>query len=235
MILSRTTTALVALVAWAMSPLQASATLVLSPDGTTVYDTVTKVSWLADVNLAATNRFGLPVCNGSATDAKACINASGSMSYQAAAAWVRAMNAANYLGHSNWQIPTTPHTDNSCSFTGPQTNSFGWNCAGGAFGSLYYTALGLQAPNTAVPIPNNSVGPFVNFQPYLYWSQTANIQTGNGYNTFSFASGFVGSNSLPNYLYVLPMIRGRLSVQLPATGQTLQGNRRQIPVLPQLI
>ena len=41
-----------------------------------------------------------------------------------------------------------------------------------ALGSLYYTALGLKAPNTAVPIPNNTVGPFSNFQPYLYWSQT---------------------------------------------------------------
>jgi hypothetical protein len=29
------------------------------------------------------------------------------MNYNAAAAWVAAMNAANYLGHNNWQLPTT--------------------------------------------------------------------------------------------------------------------------------
>src|ERR1017187_6534870 len=131
-------------------PLQASATLVLSPDGITVYDTVNNVSWLADADLAATNRFGLPVCTGSG--AQPCVNASGSMSYQAAAAWVAAMNAANYLGHTNWQLPTTPLTDSGCPFTGPNGISFGFNCSASALGSLYYNALGLKAPNTAVPI-----------------------------------------------------------------------------------
>jgi hypothetical protein len=29
------------------------------------------------------------------------------MNYIAAVAWVAAMNGANYLGHSDWQLPTT--------------------------------------------------------------------------------------------------------------------------------
>ncbi len=183
---------------------QSVATLVPSADGTTVFDTAKNVNWLADANLAATNRFGLAACDGAA-DPKSCVNPGGSMSYQAAAAWVAAMNAAAYLGHTNWQLPTTPSTDSSCPFTGPNGNSFGFNCTGGALGSLYYDALGLFAPDTAVPIPNNAVGPFSNFQPYLYWSQTST--GGIGYGTFSFNSGFHGSNTAPNFLYVLPMIR----------------------------
>src|SRR5450759_1375445 len=202
----RTTIGVAALVACAWSPLQAAATLVLSADGTTVYDTANNVSWLADANLAAANRFTLPLCNGSGT--QPCVNPSGSMSYHAAAAWVQAMNAANYLGHTNWQLPATPLADKTCPFTGPHGEGFGFNCMASALGSLYYNALGLKAPNTAVPIPNNTAGPFSNFQPYLYWSQT-NVN-GTGYGTFSFNTGFHGSNTMPNYLYALPMIQGKI-------------------------
>ncbi|MGD1095986.1 MAG: hypothetical protein ABSB35_28835 [Bryobacteraceae bacterium] len=153
------------LVACGLSALLTAATLVLSTDGITVYDSVNNVTWLADANLAATNRFGLPACN--VSGAQPCINPSGSMSYQAAAGWVQAMNAANYLGHTDWQLPATPFTDKTCPKTGPNGTSFGFDCTAGALGSLYYNGLGLKAPDTAVPIPNNTAGPFSNFQPYL--------------------------------------------------------------------
>ncbi len=217
----RGTIGAVALVVSGLSSLQASAGLLLSPDGTTVYDTVNNVSWLADANTPSSNRFGLPVCTDS-TSPKACVNQDGSMSYQAAAAWVAAMNAANYLGHTNWQLPTTPSADASCPFIGPHGESFGFGCVASALGSLYYNALGLAAPNTAVPIPNNTAGPFINFQPYLYWSQS-NVN-GTGYGTFSFNTGFHGSNTVPNYLYVLPMIQGKLPGTPPAAGSGLQVN-----------
>jgi uncharacterized protein (TIGR03437 family) len=210
------------LLALTLSPLQAASTLTLSPDGITVYDSVNNISWLANVNLPASSRFGLPVCSGSSIDTKTCVNPSGSMTYQAAAAWVAAMNAANYLGHSNWQIPTTPLLDSGCAFIGAQTDSFGWNCTAGALGSLFYNALGLKAPNTAVPIPNNTVGPFINFQPYLYWSQS--IVNGSGFGTFSFATGYQGNNTNPNFLYVLPMIQRKLPGTPAATGKGLQVN-----------
>jgi uncharacterized protein (TIGR03437 family) len=210
-----------ALVACSLSPLQAGATLVLSPDGITVYDSANNISWLANANLAATNRFGLPVCNASGT--QPCVNPSGSMSYKSAAAWVQAMNAANYLGNTNWQLPTTPLADSGCGFVGPQNNSFGYGCSASALGSLYYNALGLKSPNTAVPIPNNTAGPFSNFQPYLYWSQTT-PPNNTGHGTFSFNSGFQGSNTTPNYLYVLPMIQGKISGTPSATGTRLQVN-----------
>ena len=149
-----------------------SSTLYPSPDGTTVYDPANNIFWLANANLAAANRFGLPVCNGS-NNPKSCINASGSMTYQASSAWVAAMNAAKYLGQSNWQLPSTPIADPGCSFIGPQNNGFGWGCSASGLGSLYYNALALNAPQTAVPLPANAAGPFINFQPYLYWSQTS--------------------------------------------------------------
>ena len=202
-------------------PSAASAPLLLSLDGTTVYDIANNISWLADFNLPASNRFGLPVCTAT-TDPKACVNASGSMSYQAAEAWVNAMNAANYLGHANWQLPTTPSLDAGCTKTGPGGNNFSFGCAASAFGSLYYKALGFAAPNTAVPIPNNTVGPFSNFQPYQYWSQSS--EGARGYSTFSFSTGWVGANTAPNFIYVLPMIPGKIPGTPSATGTGLQVN-----------
>ena len=100
-----------ALLACALSTLQAGSALVLSADGLAVYDDVNNVTWLADFNLPASNRFGIPECNGTNVGVQTCINPSGSMNYGAAAAWVAAMNAANYLGHGNWQLPTTPLFD----------------------------------------------------------------------------------------------------------------------------
>jgi hypothetical protein len=67
----RTTIVAAALLAGGLWPLQAGATLVLSPDGFTVSDTVNNINWLADVNLAATNRFGLPLCTGPGTGIRA--------------------------------------------------------------------------------------------------------------------------------------------------------------------
>jgi len=199
-----------------------SATLQLSADGTTVYDTVNNITWLADVNLAASRQFGLPLCNGSGSGTKTCVNATGSMSYESATAWVAAMNAANYLGHNNWQLPTTPLVDKTCPKTGPNGGSFGFGCTAGALDTIY-NEVGLKAPNTAVPIPNNTVGPFSNFQPYLYWSQTSAGPT-QGNATFSFATGFQGANTLPNFLYLLPMIQGKIPGTPPATGNGLQVN-----------
>ncbi|HWZ72214.1 MAG TPA: hypothetical protein VN326_12185 [Casimicrobiaceae bacterium] len=216
----RTTIGAALLVVCGLSPLWASAALVLSSDGITVYDTVNNISWLADANLAAANRFGLPLCTGSGT--QTCINASGSMRYDAAVAWVQAMNAASYLGHSNWQLPTTPTNDSGCGKTGPTGDNFGFGCTASAFGSLW-NALRLKAPNTAVSIPSNTVGPFSNLQPYLYWSQSGAPPPAGNF-TFSFATGWQGANTLPNFLYALPMVPGKLPGTPPATGSGLQVN-----------
>lgn len=205
---------------WVFSPPGIHAGSILSPDGLTVYDTANNITWLANGNFAATDRFGLPLCAGSGS--QPCVNASGSMNYASAAAWVSAMNAANYLGHHDWQLPATPAVDPGCTKTGPNGDSFGYGCTASAFGALYYEMLKLEAPNTAVPIPANTVGPFSNLQPYLYWSQTS--AGSSGYYTFSFNTGWVGTNTVTHAMYVLPMIPGKLPGTPVASGQALQVN-----------
>jgi uncharacterized protein (TIGR03437 family) len=199
---------------------QAASTLTVSADGLTVYDTVNNITWLANANLPAANRFTLSLC-GSSYSAAPCVNASGSMNYASAAAWVAAMNAANYLEHNNWQIPTIPLLDSNCGKTGPGGGNFGFGCTAGALDSLY-NELGLKSPNTAVPIPNNTVGPFQNLQPYLYWSSSSAASAAQGNATFSFFTGWQGANTLPNFLYLLPMIPGKLPGAPVATGTGLQ-------------
>ena len=195
----------------------AGAPLVPAADGQTVYDPNLKVTWLAEGNLAGTQTFG-----------GSNINKSGSMDYAAAVRWVEAMNKADqgrgYLGHKNWQLPSVPVTDQSCARTGRNGESFGFHCWGGALGSLYYRSLALREPNTAVHIPANKVGPFNDFQPYLYWSGSAAADPKQGFISFSFNSGFQGANVWRNYLYVLPMMKGKLSGTPPATGKGLEVN-----------
>lgn len=179
------------------------AALVPAADGQTVYDPNLNVTWLADANLAGRQTIG--VSN---------INKDGSMAYATAVRWVKAMNAldngAGYLGHNNWQLPTAPVQDNSCARTGRNGESFGFHCWGSPLGSLYYRSLGLREPNTAVRIPPNKVGPFHDFQPYLYWSASASADPKQGFVSFSFNTGFQGANVPLNNLYVLPMIKGKL-------------------------
>jgi len=189
------------------------AALVPSSDGRTVHDTALHVTWLANANLAGAPAARFGVQN---------ITPSGAMSYQAALAWIEALNAQSYLGHNNWQLPATPAVDPTCGAVGPNGNSFGADCSGSALGSLYYTSLGLKFPNTAVPIPAIATGPFTNFQPYLYWTGTAAADAKIGYHTFSFNTGWHGANVNGHFMYVLPVIKGRLPGSPAPNGNALQ-------------
>lgn len=179
--------------------------------GQTVHDGNFGVTWLADANLPAKEKFGV---HG--------INSSGSMNYTTAVAWVRAMNAHKYLGHDNWTLPTTPAVDQGCN--SHKYNDFGFGCTLSGLGSLYHNTLGLNWPSSAVAISGNSVGPFKNFQPNFYWTDEKSQQDKNGYKTFSFNTGLQGSNTDQNYFYVLPMIRGKLRGTPDAKGKELQVN-----------
>jgi hypothetical protein len=194
-----------------------SAPLVPAADGQTVHDPNLHVTWLANANLAGTQTFG--VSN---------INKDGSMDYATAVRWIEAMNAidhgAGYLGHNTWQLPTAPTKDNSCARTGRNGESFGFHCSGSALGSLYYGSLGLREPDTAVRMPANTIGPFHDFQPYLYWSGSPAADPKQGFVSFSFNTGFQGANVTLNYLYALPLIKGKLPGTPPATGAALEVN-----------
>lgn len=187
------------------------AALIPSADGLTIHDTTMHVTWLANADLAATQRFGI-----------SGIASNGAMKYATALQYLAALNASNYLGHNNWQLPASLSIDTTCGATGPNGSSFGADCMGSAMPSLYYKALGLQFPDTAVPIPGQTTGPFTNFQPYLYWSDTENPNSKTGFRVLSFNTGWEGSNVDNHSMYALPMIKGRLPGSPPPNGTGLQ-------------
>jgi hypothetical protein len=213
----------------------AHAELIPSADGATVYDTVLHVRWLANANLSGTvaGQFGV-----------ADIAPGGAMSFSTALEWLTALNdldgGTGYLGHNRWTLPTTPTfpvTDPSCgSINKSGGGSFGFGCLNSDMGSLFYISLGLQYPNTAVPIPSDVTGLFHNFQPYLYWSHTANLDPSQGYHTFSFNTGWTGSNIDKHYIYVLPMIDGNPfgtsvpddAIQASVDGKTVYDPRTDV-------
>jgi hypothetical protein len=180
----------------------------------TVHDAALKVTWLTNANLAATKSFGVPN-----------IGADGSMDYATALAWVGAMNAHNYLGHNNWTLPTTPSVDKGCSSKNLKGGGwFGFGCTLSAMGSLYHNFLGHNWPRAVVTISANSVGPFKNLQPNLYWTLESSPTNKNGYGTFSFNTGAHMSNVDRNYFFVLPMIKGKLPGTPQVVGKGLQVN-----------
>jgi len=163
----------------------------------TIYDSTLHVTWLADADLAATKKFGLP------------INHDGSMDYSTARAWVRRLNRHDYLGHSDWTLPITPtpYKDAGCSSENKKGGgNFGFGCSKTPLASLYARAFRLKWPDTAVAIPDETTGPFHDFQPYLYWTNTR--AKSGGFRTFSFNTGWSGSNQPDHFMYTLPMLTG---------------------------
>jgi hypothetical protein len=186
-----------------------NATLIPNPDGQRVYDTYLKVNWLANANLPGT-KIGPDNLPFDGTLGVPGIDPGGAMPYDTAVLWVQTLNGLyggdGYLGHHKWTIPRVPSIDANCT-----VHTFGYDCMDSALGSLYYRSLpssngqiGFTYPDTTVPIPHNEVGPFRNFQPYLYWTSSGG--NGSGQSTFSFNTGWQGSNHTFHYMYALPMI-----------------------------
>src|ERR1035437_7528079 len=78
--------------------------------GGLIYDSDFNITWQQNANLAATNTFGVSGISGS-----------GAMTGGTANSWIAAMNAADYLGYSDWRLPTALNQD----LSGP---CLGFNC-----------------------------------------------------------------------------------------------------------
>jgi hypothetical protein len=186
--------------------------LVPIDNGQIIHDTRLGINWLADANLAEHHTFHITQgINPNPKDSTILnINPDGSMKYKTAVAWIKAMNARNYLGHSNWRLPMATDTRATYYITG---DGIGDEFQGSEMGELYYTELGATAGSTILRPPSTQ-GPFNHFQPYLYWSGTPGDlnPNGQGYITFSFGNGFQGANFNKDQMYVIPVFDDTLTV-----------------------
>lgn len=160
----------------------AQATLI-DRGGGLIYDDVLNVTWLQNTNLAASNTFGLAYntdLGNHPNDSEGAsyselINPNGRMTWGAALHWIDAMNTANYLGYSNWRLPTLNVMDTSCSHDIAPDGYYGYHCTDGEFTHLMSADLGVQpgssvlntAGDTAVQIANLAL--FSNVQSDVYW------------------------------------------------------------------
>ncbi len=172
--------------------------------GGQIYDTVLNITWLADANLAATNTFGVTG-----------INVNGSMNWSTAQSWIAAMNIVDYLGYSDWRLPTTLQPDNTCS---NQTGgiSGGYNCAGSEMGQLFYNELGGTAGSAIGTTYNANLALFHNIQTNVYWSGTEYVPISQAWD-FYFSDGSQLLNTEDSSLYAWAVHAGEITaVPAPA-------------------
>jgi hypothetical protein len=200
--------------------------LVPSADGKLIYDPVANVTWLANGNLAANaaNQYGLP------------INNQGSMDLSTARNWIIALNKHNFMGHSDWMLPTTIASgiDPDCSISGknPGFPDSGYNCdgSGSQLGELFYDQLGGFPGDDILVSHNLDASFFTDLQAGLYWSDgPSDPNVPNGDPSFSFESGFEGSNfggaapGIGNTLFVIPVLPGDQIPEPPSSAILVTG------------
>lgn len=183
------------------------AALVSRLNGAAVYDTDLNITWLADANLAASNNFGVTsgiILSGSAA---------GQMNWNVAQNWIAGMNAANYLGYSDWRLPATAYPDATCTGTG----SFGYSCTGSEMGHLFYLELGGTAQSSIFTSTDPDLNKFLNLKATNYWS--TNI-TYTAPDTDAFIFTFASGNQLgiakTSTEYAWAVRNGDVVVPLPA-------------------
>ncbi len=166
----------------------------VTPGGTdyrAYYDTALDITWLANANLADTIAFGVTG-----------IEIDGSMTWTKAYEWIAAMNAAAYLGKSDWRLPTVTDTGTSgCNFAYTGTDcGYNVNLASGEMAHLFYGTLSNTGDFNTSGIPTGcsggppycltNDGPLSNLQPSLYWSGTGYPPPFPGYAwVFNFGNG----------------------------------------------
>ena len=137
----------IVLVAAALVTTAANAALLgrlpLTPGGAdyqAYYDTDLDITWVADADLAATNTFGLPR-SASTVPPAGQVGRYGQMNWYTAQNWIGAMNAVDYLGASNWRLPTTAQPDPTCDTQFDAGGGYpifgdGYSCTGSEMGHL---------------------------------------------------------------------------------------------------
>ncbi len=132
--------------------------------GGLIFDDDLNITWQANANLAATNTFGVSGISTSGVNA-------GIVDWPTAQSWIAAMNTANYLGYSDWRLPTTLQPDATCAAQ-VNGNSYGKNCTGSEMGHLFYAELGGVAGQPIASTHNTNYNLFQNVQSDVYWSGT---------------------------------------------------------------
>jgi hypothetical protein len=190
--------------------LPANAALISTNNGLTVYDVDRDLTWIANANLAASDTFGLaygislgihPLAE-TVNPLQGVINANGSMNWPGALIWIDAMNASNYLGYSDWRLPTARSPD------GGSPGGFE-NLSD--MGHLVYEELDLDNGG------NSNLALFSNLQRASYWTGTTAFPAIDQAGHFSVQQGTMNVTFKSANLFAFAVRDGNVSpVPLPA-------------------
>lgn len=196
----------------------ANAALLSRLSGQAYYDDVLDITWLADANAGA----GTIYDDGSNTT-------DGRMTWGSAQAWIGSLNTANYLGVSDWRLPTVTDTGTSgCNWAYTGTDcGYNVDLSTGEMAHMFYSTLGNTGYfNTSgsptgcsgsSPYCLTNDGPFANLQPYYYWSGTEYApNTSNAWH-FYFGGGHQGHTSKTDGFYAWAVRPGDIA-PVPVPG-----------------
>lgn len=161
------------------------------------YDDILDITWLADANLASSNKFGI-----------GGINTDGSMSWNEAMNWVAGMNNQSYFGFDAWRLPSIVGSGGSEIlflfseyFGRTQTSNLTTTSSGFSFSSS------TSEDESAFSNIQNLVG---------YWSEDA-----AGANAYAFASSDLSQGLIPksfeSYFYAWAVADGDVFGRANAT------------------
>lgn len=160
--------------------------------GGLIYDTDLNVTWLANANLASSETFGVTGIWGD-----------GFMdTWYVAQNWIAAMNAANYLGYSDWRLPSA----GTCTTSG---------CVGGEMSHLFYNELGGVQWQSIADTHNANYNLFQNIEttswtsrvPDGYWTGTNYPNYDLGAWVFSFGVGTTSPDDKDGHDYYAWAVR----------------------------
>jgi hypothetical protein len=187
------------------------------------YDTVLKITWLADANAGAGSVYD-SIGHSTATD--------GLMTWQNAFDWAASLNV---YGTTGWRLPMTIDTGmpgcafafggGDCGFN-VQTISADGQTVYSELAHLYYVTLGNQAacnatgssclPTISITPPNyllSNTGPFENLKPFHYWSSDSVAPTLADHAwDFNTMEGIQGPSGLGGEYYALAVRPGDVDV-----------------------
>ena len=155
--------------------------------------------WLKDADFSRTDGF----------------DADGLMTWHEAVAWITYLNTTDfdfdgtpgYANYNNWRLPAV---SGAC---------VGYDCSiGSEMGYLYYTQLGNPAGG-----PLTNPGPFINIQPYHYWSGTEWDSTTAWAFYFLDGSQNVHAKSLTSFFSAWAVRSVAAVIPLPVPGLRAEG------------
>jgi len=204
-----------------------SQAVLIDRGGGLIYDTVLNITWLQDADLAASETFGISVTN-----------PFGAMNWATTEAWLAAMNAAHYLGYSDWRLPhTLPVNGSSYNYywwvtDGSTDQAYNISAPGSAYpgstGSemayMFYNNLGnrgyFDVKGFFQPQPwCENTGPFENLINYIWWSGTPfGLYPDYQMWGFSFGNGGQSGVGMGEGYFAWPVFDGDVGGSVPLPG-----------------